>query len=385
MNRRTFVAGALAVGLFGCKKRERPSTIAKETHYPYTDWWLHRPARDYGAVPAVSGASSPDDLALVKRLLAAYRRTFKESHYGGPGIWKGFFLKWHGASHREFMSGTPEAAAMALRDPSSNELHYGFDDTRLGIVKALEENAAERSRLAAISKMCLLTLAEAVGASRIENPESPKPLSAPPTETLLQSIDPALGIRIDFPNPFPNEHGLSTERGIASFRAVQSLYQAYRIKMLLSGVKNPAVLEIGAGTGRTAYYCSKMGLKNYTIVDLPFTAISQGYFLGRVLGEEAVVVEGERAKRHAVKLLSPDSFLGGRSKFDLVVNVDSMTEIPTAIGEQYWKEIKSRARMLLSINHETNEKTMAEIARTRPTRRFPYWMRRGYSEELYVL
>ena len=380
MDRRTFFGTALAAALFGVK------TAAAETHYPYTEWWLHRPARDYRAEPAVSGASRARDHALVKRLIAAYRRTFKESHYGGTGMWMQQFQKWHGSLHKTFMSDTASRVARALRDPSGNELHYGFDDTRLGIVATLEASAAERIRLAMISKMCLLTLAEAVGVSRIENPESvPRPLSAPRTEDLLKAIEPALGIRIDFPNPFPKEHGLKTERGIACFRAVQSLYQAYRIKRLLARVRNPAILEIGAGTGRTAYYCARMGLRNYTIVDLPFTAISQGYFLGRTLGDSSVIVDGESPTAEAVKLLSPDSFLASRSRFDLVVNVDSLTEMPLPVGEQYWKEIKSRASMLLSINHEGNEKTMAEIAGTRPDQRYPYWMRRGYSEELYVV
>jgi hypothetical protein len=384
MKRRTFIGtAALAAALFGSKR-----AIA-ETPYPHNEWLLHRPRRDYGAVPAVSrGVPNPSDTALVTRLVAAYRRTFKESHYGGSGLWWIFFQREHGALHKVLMSGTTADAAKALRNPASNELLYGFDDTRASIIKTLEGSADERIRLAMLTKMCLVSLAEAVGAIRIENPENPpKPLSAPPTENLLKAIEPAFEMRIDFPNPFPSEHGLSTERGIAGFRAAQSLYQAYRIKALLAGVQNPAILEIGGGTGRTAYYCNKMGLKNYTIVDLPFTAISQGYFLGRTLGDDAVIVDGEsaKAKSNMVKLLTPDSFLGGRSKFDLAVNFDSLTEMPTPIGERYWKEIKSRARMLLSINHESNEETMTEITKTKPNQRFPCWMRRGYAEELFVV
>ena len=382
MRRRTFIGtAAFAAALLGSER------AVAETPYPYARWLLHRQPRDYRAVPARSrGPADPDDIALVTRLVAAYRRTFKAYHYGGSGLWWTFFQREHGSLHKVFMAGTVADAARALRNPARNELLYGFDDTRASISKTLEGSADERIRLAMLTKMCLMSLGEAVGALRIENPENPpKPLTAPPTETVIESIEPAFGIRIDFPNPYPNEHGLRTERGIAGFRAAQSLYQAYRIKMLLAEVKNPAILEIGGGTGRTAYYCRRMGLTNYTIVDLPFTAISQGYFLGRTLGDDAVVVDGEPAKTEAVKLLSPDSFFGGRSKFDLAVNFDSLTEMPAAVSGRYWGEIKSRAKMLLSINHESNERTMAEICKTRPNQRFPCWMRRGYAEELFVV
>ena len=382
MRRRTFIgSAAIAAGLLGSER------AAAETPYVHTDWLLHRQPRDYGAVPARSrGPTDPNDIALVTRLLAAYRRTFKGVHYGNSGLWWAFFHREHRSLHKVFMSGTSVEAARLLRNPSSNELFYGFDDTRASITKTLEGSAAERIRLAMLTKMCLMSLGEAVGALRIENPENPpKPLTAPSTETLMKSIEPAFGTRIDFPNPYPNEHGLRTERGIAGFRAAQSLYQAYRIKSLLAQVKNPAIVEIGGGTGRTAYYCRKMGLTNYTIVDLPFTAISQGYFLGRTLGDSAVVLDGEPAKTEAVKLLSPDSFLGGQSKFDLAVTFDSLTEMPASVGEGYWNEIKSRAKMMLSINHEANEQTVAQICKTRPDQRFPCWMRRGYAEELFIL
>ncbi len=55
------------------------------------------------------------------------------------------------------------------------------------------------------------------------------------------------------------------------------------------------VLEIGAGLGRTAYYAWRAGIRHYTIVDVPLTAVAQADFLGRTLGPEALTLAGEDA------------------------------------------------------------------------------------------
>src|SRR5205823_4579304 len=173
----------------------------------------------------------------------------------------------------------------------------------------------------------------------------------------LKLIDRSLGFKVPVPNPFPEEYGLISERGIISYRVPQALYQAWRISRLVRDIKNPRVLEIGGGLGRTAYYARQFGIRDYTIVDIPVSSLAQGYFLGRVLGGDGVALFGEPLSGDRVKLMPPALFLDGTESYDLVINVDSLTEIGRAAAEQYWAAIRARSGVFLSINHEANEFT----------------------------
>jgi hypothetical protein len=348
-------------------------------------WTQHRRARDYLASPGRS-ANPPDwdDHRLVTRLLAAYRRTFSYAHYG-DGMWRTFFEKRHKNLHQVFMSGDAKEASKILRVPTTSELHYGYDETTIEPTRKFLGSVQDQANHAVACKMHLVTLAEALGVTRLENPETypnvPASLAGPETEGLLTMLDGLFGIRIEFPNPFPDEFGLQTARGVAGYRAIHALYQAYRIRSLAPR----SVVEVGGGMGRTAYYGFRLGLRDYTIVDLPFTAIAHGYFLGCLLGQDAVVLDGEPHRRDAIKLQSPDTFLASTRKYDLFVNVDSLTEIPPVVARPYYDAFRRRGKRLLSINHEFNSHRVHGDLWDVKHSRFPYWMRRGYVEELYSL
>ncbi len=85
--------------------------------------------------------------------------------------------------------------------------------------------------------------------------------------------------------------------------------------------------------------------------------------------------------------MSPIDFLSSEERFDLVVNVDSMPEMSIEFICDYFQKICSVSDTFLSINHEFNAHTVANaaqsIARLERTARVPYWMRRGYVEELF--
>jgi hypothetical protein len=238
----------------------------------------------------------------------------------------------------------------------------------------------------------LLLLSEAIGARRLWNPEylaaNPSHVERfPDVETLLKCIDEHIGLRVIFPNPFAGETGLSTSRGIASLRAVQSLYQAWLVASLVRGTDS-RVLEIGAGTGRTAFYARQLGITDYTIIDLPMTNVAQANFLFRALGEDTVALFGEKANRSHIRILPSTSFFNSNDKYDLVVNVDSLTEMTLDTARSYCFEIKTRAKKFLSINHEYNAFTVRNLCSKTEFpngSRHPYWMRRGYVEELFKL
>ncbi len=69
-----------------------------------------------------------------------------------------------------------------------------------------------------------------------------------------------------------------------------------------------------------------------------------------------------------------------------MVKVDSLTELAPEVARADCNAIKSRTGMFLSINHEANPFTVRQIAAEADfprASRAPYWMRRGYVEELF--
>jgi hypothetical protein len=146
------------------------------------------------------------------------------------------------------------------------------------------------------------------------------------------------------------------------------------------------VLEIGAGLGYVAYYASQLGIHDYTIVDLPMTNAAQAYFLGRSLGEDRLVLEGEEPDRAraAVKIGPPRGIHEEATAFDLALNVDSLTEVGASAADDYSDRILKLAPAFLSVNHEANAYTVRDLfaARGAVIERFPYWLRAGYVEEI---
>lgn len=67
-------------------------------------------------------------------------------------------------------------------------------------------------------------------------------------------------------------------------------------------------------------------------------------------------------------------------RFDLTLNIDSMTEMDRAYAERYWRVLPRIARRFVSVNHEANAFRARDLASAKPPR-FPAWMRRGYVHE----
>jgi hypothetical protein len=173
---------------------------------------------------------------------------------------------------------------------------------------------------------------------------------------------------------------------VASYRAIQAIYQAHRLKEL-SKKYGGIVVEIGAGLGRTAYYAFAMGLNDYTIVDIPISTTAQAIFLAKTLGPDAVTLPGERHQKGKIRIETPNWFLNSTEKHGVVANIDSLVEMDESQAKAYINSILERARVFLSINHEYNAIAVRELLSSRYSsyQRFPYWMRNGYAEELLTL
>jgi len=351
----------------------------------YAPYLLHRRPEALAPVGAVSSGGPADDRILVERIVAAYRAAAEDFRHDRSSMWAGFFEQHHEGIHDALIAGDVERVAAVLRDPAGSNLFYGFDG--LGPASSPELDPYW-DYLPLFVLDHLVRFAEAIGALRLDYPEgylhrTPRKYR---TDDVLDRIEDELQLQLSFPAPFAGERGIESSRGLIAYRAVDALYQAWRVAQLLPGAGR--VVEIGAGLGRTAYYARLFGIDDYTLVDLPLTGISQAYLLGRILDPPTIVLHGENPPdpEDAIKISPPHAFLNGTDRYDLVLNVDSLPEVGRATAEAYIRQIGDRTPLFLSINHEANDYTVRELLRQNGTTtaydRYPYWMRPGYTEEL---
>jgi hypothetical protein len=331
-----------------------------------------------------SGETTPDDADLVRRIARSFRAACAMHTDPAGSFWKSIVEQKKGDVSAALMNDDIDLATKLLRDPSSTMFHYGFDNLVSDFRDALKNGGdAAQKQQGAVFHVRLVYLAEVIGAIRLANPES-RSRAALDTDILIDGIEAIMGGELSFPNPFPNEFGIASKRGVASYRAINSLYQAILLKRYAAEMPSPSVLDIGGGLGRTAYYAQRFGFENYTLIDLPTTGVAQAYFLGRTLGDDQISLQGE--ERAAVNMRIPE-WLPEAPPVDIVINVDSFTEMSRGSAETYIQWAKENAKLLISINHEANPFTVRELmlaAGLSPSRE-RYWLRDGYVVEVAEL
>ena len=271
----------------------------------------------------MSSGGPADDRILVERIVAAYRAAAEDFRHDRSSMWAGFFEQHHEGIHDALIAGDVERVAAVLRDPAASNLFYGFDG--LGPASSPELDPYW-DYLPLFVLDHLVRFAEAIGALRLDYPEgylhrTPRKYR---TDDVLDRIEDELQLQLSFPAPFAGERGIESSRGVIAYRAVDALYQAWRVAQLLPGAGR--VVEIGAGLGRTAYYARLFGIDDYTLVDLPLTGISQAYFLGRILDPATIVLHGENPPDPEDERLndprgdsSVSSFASGKRPHDVLI------------------------------------------------------------------
>ena len=124
----------------------------------------------------------------------------------------------------------------------------------------------------------------------------------------------------------------------------------------------------GGGVGHLTYWLNKLGFTDITYVDLPTVTISAMYFL-----ETNGITD--------TKFVSTEDFDG---KFDLVINVDGLTQYSKMAAENYMSKIEAGTKHFMSVNREFDEFRVSDICGMRRISRNQFWLRRGYVEEDYV-
>ncbi|MDG2529914.1 hypothetical protein [Caulobacter endophyticus] len=334
------------------------------------------------------GAFSTEPYSLSDRLLGriktAYRSAIATATPSQSELWSAISQRSAAVHEALVHDDRDEELRALLTDPGKHFLFYGFDNLFKDDIEHLQNPAVRSGRIAQINTL-LSQLTDALGC-RLYNEEfgaghwatSLRPPTAP---ACLDAVRERVG-EVHFPNPFPSEHGLPTPSGIVTYRAIHAIYQAVRTKAL-SNRFGRRVVEVGGGLGRSAFYSQALGIRDYTIIDLPLTGVAQALFLAAALGENRITLAGEARVEGAVAILPPTAI--GRLKFDLLVNVDSVTEMSRAEADGYAAEARRSFAAILSINHEANTHTAAEVfGVTMRETRSPYWLRPGYTEEVYI-
>lgn len=244
------------------------------------------------------------------------------------------------------------------------------------------------------NRQALVLLSECVGASWVRNPEGGQ--FSVPLVNCENLNDDEVFDRIEsvvkFPVRLPGFTGgcvsSQTSRGIYTDRHCHALCVALSIARLFPN-RDAAICEVGAGIGILGYMLNSLGYHDYTIFDLANANVCQAYFIGRNIDSIKIIMSGEEheplsaSNRQSIKVLHASEFASAQAgRFDLMVNTDSMTEIPYEDAKAY---VDSQcAKSLLSINHEQNSFRVKDIVTQKKLQwRYPFWVRPGYVEEFF--
>ena len=173
----------------------------------------------------------------------------------------------------------------------------------------------------------------------------------------LKHLDEEFGFTVQVPTIYDGL--LQTSIWNRNFNQVDimALNASLQIRNVLKTSPNKSILEIGAGSGTTAYWCNRLGLGPIQIIDLPHVAVLQAFYLLKVLPNARVLLYGEEHTEE-----KPDITIYPHWAFSelpriapaLVFNQDSFAEMAKTEVEKYlhWI-INIDATYLLSINHES--------------------------------
>jgi hypothetical protein len=317
------------------------------------------------------------------------------------GEWSGLLSGesvWAEYSHaysdyfKVFASGSHADARLVVSTLFATALTHGFQQGHI-VQSALRSSERSRFHVGAIILDRFIRLAEALGVESTLSPEHGQTaVKIGDLDELLSRIEDHVGCDLTAPSIDGALFGVNLTKGIFTDRHFDGIYGAWRLKSLAhtAGHDHPAVCEIGGGAGYIPYYAHKMGLTNFTIIDLPAAGIVQYLLLGSDLGTKQVKLGYEPGQ---VSIVRNDS-IGAIdfSAFEFVVNVDSFPEMPKVVASDYIRRA-ALSGSLLSINQESGmlngtegQNIVRQLCHTEKMKliyRFPSWMRNGYVEELF--
>ncbi len=325
----------------------------------------------------------PCHVAIAERILNAYHRAEKDWP-GKPSDQWTSIVESDLQDVKNLLNGD-DPIKLAAYFQHYGEKFVGFGGFTLG----WDGYYLTLSDLAALYKDKLLCLAEAVGALPLENPEQgEKRNSFLDNGEVIDLIEKKLCIDISLP-VVCYILGLSTPQGAFHYRQLNAIYAAWKIKSFASfwtAWRLQSVREIGGGLGLAAFYSWCLGLRDYTLLDLPIGNAFAAHFLIRALGNSAVTLYGEFPVHNEIKVM-PFWYRDPDKKYYLTMNQDGFPEIAESLVRGYLDDIAKDSSYFLSINQEAQRLKVPALLdgdkRFYKMERSRYWLREGYVEELY--
>jgi len=332
-------------------------------------------------------------IIVAERLLTAYHKSLADEKYSplkreGEDLWTGIIRN----ELPELISFIEERDAEKLADYL---MHFGESFVWFGgITTSIDgyNRNLDPKHIALTYMDKLVSIGEYLGLMQFESPENgPWGMNLQCNlDKLIEQIESTLDISIMPPSGVIYTDGLKTKKGLLHYRHLNGLYSAIRIKELNQEVAS--CCEFGGGIGISAMYARRMGILDYTMLDLPITCLLAGHYLLHAVGLDAVSLYGEQPATNTIKILPYWECQKIPEKhYYLTLNQDSFPEIADNLLEEYLMQIRRITQnYFLSFNHECfYPKTVGNfVKRTQGYRkvyRSKYWVREGYIEELFQI
>jgi hypothetical protein len=331
-----------------------------------------------------------ENLALSH--LADYARALHPQHRHDGSLWDP--TPAHEPPIEVLRRDLPHETDHLVADLFASPLTHGFAQGHI-VAAGLRSNQGSRLHVGTIALDRLYRLAEAVGVSRVRSLEHGQfTIEVGDLESLLRQIEEAVGVALPSPRQAGGLFGLRIRGSIYCERHFDAIYGAWRARQLVTdlGATYPTLLEIGGGAGFLAFYAQKFGFRKIAIIDLPYTALVQYIVLAGEFGAQQV--QFGAAPEIGFGLIAASSEAAKDfSGWDVVVNVDSLPEMPPIAARNYLESVGS-GQVLLSINQESavmngtdRQNVVADLAIVSGLarrQRFASWLRSGYVEEVFA-
>jgi hypothetical protein len=344
--------------------------------------------------------AAPNDTELAARLIRAWRAAHQN---GSPAVresdmWTENERSYHGSMSDLLLRDDAEGLAEYLRELYARPITHGIFQGEEA-TSGLAASAGSAAFVAALFMDSLASLAEAMGVLRVESPEQHGHYGEnlfEDVDGLVDKVNGAVGFDIVPPVVAGRMFGIRTARGLIHIRDFSAIWAALRMREILAGARRRSVCEIGGGVGNVAYYAWKLGVRKYTIIDLPNINVVQGWYLIRALPGERIVLQGERDPGGAAIRVFPTWRFEESVRYGLLFNQDSFPEMHPRISTRYLDKARDAAEYLLSINQEAEapqpggrQTVVPDLVRHvggyQRIYRFRHWLRSGYVEELYKI
>jgi hypothetical protein len=347
-----------------------------------------------------------EDRDIIDRIIAAYHAALRSA---SPEILQSMCgTIWSDKG----LVGKQAGLIQALEDKSPRAVHdilcrYFITDAAHGIAMGQREfevvyhQPEHRRHYGLMWLDRLVGLAHAIGAVPVPNPEDSGErwqcaLEVEPAQ-VFAAIEKHVGMPIEFPDVCGVFGGEIRGRAFP-FIAFTHLLVALSARALVPS-REPTIVEIGGGFGGLASWLYQLCRCHYTIFDLPFANAVQAYFLHRALPGRPLVLCGERPACGPALYLQPAWAIFNQSPVttvELVINQDSMPEIPQRMACRYLQAMKGFLKgPFLSVNQEPAPEASQLWDRTRIAQlidtvggyarlsRGPFPLRMGYVQEVY--